>query len=127
MTIQQLFTIKPTDDMIRDILIATKFGSLHNPKEVTKQDLENPAVIKLYDQLKLNLKPYYIACKYKKHVDIPTTHKTIITVLRQLVKTRKFKIIAKQKYIDGNRIYVYKLISNMQLSLESKSLTLKFN
>lgn len=125
MTIHQLFAKKPTDDVIKDILVITKFGSLHNPKEVTKNDLETAEVIKLYDHFKPNLKPFYITCKYKKHVETATTYKNIITVLRQLVRTRQFKIISKQKYVDGKRIYVYNLISKMQLSMQSKSL--KFN
>jgi hypothetical protein len=125
MTIQQLFAKKPTDDVIKDILLITKFGSLHNPKEVTKDDLESAEVVKLYNQFKPNLKPFYITCKYKKHVEAEITYKNIITVLRQLVRTRQFKIISKQKYVNGKRIYVYNLLSKMQLSMQSK--TLKFN
>lgn len=127
MTIQQLFAKKPTDDVIKDLLLMTKFGSLHNSKEVSKTDLEKPEVVKQYDLYKVNLKPFYIACKYKKHVEVPTTHKTIITVLRQLVRTRQFKIVSKQKYIDGNRVYVYNIMSKMQLSMQSKSLKFNFN
>ena len=56
------------------------------------------------------MEKYYLPCKARTYLN-GLTEKNIITILRQILKTRNYTIISHEKYIRGEKFINYKLDS----------------
>jgi hypothetical protein len=109
MSLFQLFTKKPSDDIIKEILSVTGLGSLEEPKEISRSQLSNPETIKKYLEIQPIVSTYYIPCKSKKYITTDPTAKNIITVIRHLLKTRGYAVQSQEKYQSGHKTVFYKV------------------
>lgn len=117
----QLFRILPDIDVINSILDTFGLTSLDDTKFFTKETLkENNTVLKL-NNMKDLLESYYLPCKKMYVYDI--TEKRCIVILRQFIKSHGYTLISKERYINGKKMSVYRLIEddNQELIIKKKT------
>ncbi len=119
MTKNQLFRILPEIEIVNSLLEIFGLSSLHDNKFFTKESLkENNTVNKLND-MKDELDKYYLPCKSKVYMkDI--TEKKCITILRQYIKVHGYTLISKERYIDGQKMSIYRIIKSDDNILKPK-------
>ena len=89
----QLFRILPDIDIINSILDTFGLTSLDDTKFFTKETLqENNTIKKMYVN------------------DI--TDKRCIVILRQFIKSQGYTLISKERYINGKKMSVYRLLED---------------
>lgn len=106
----QLFKIIPTKEFCLEIVNVFGLSSFTDSKFFSKKDLEKINVVNNLNNLKDKLKEYYLPCKARLYLN-EINLKNSITILRQIVKLYNFLIISKEKYINGLKFIVYKLVS----------------
>ena len=105
----QLFRILPEVEIINTLLEMFGLSSLHDTKSFTKESLtENDTINKLC-KMKDVLDKYYLPCKSKNYTT-NINEKRCITILRQFIKVHGYTLISKERYIDGKKMSVYRLI-----------------
>ena len=116
----QLFRVLPDMEMINSLLQVFGLDTLKDTKFFTKESLkENETSTKLTD-MKDELEKYYLPCKAKNYIT-NITDKRSITILRQFIKVHGYTLISKERYIDGNKTSVYRLIEDNKESTPKKS------
>jgi hypothetical protein len=110
MTLYQLFTKKPTEEVVENLLQCFGLESLEDTKIFTKKDLKENNTIDEIDKLCPLLNEYYLPCKRKKYLT-DLTYKKIITLLRQFIKCYDYCLYSKEKYIQGEKYLTYQLMS----------------
>ena len=60
------------------------------------------------------LEKYYLKCKAKKYL-VDLNHKKLITILRQLVRQHKYRIVGFEKYTNGEKYLLYKLEKDIKI------------
>lgn len=110
MTLYQLFTKKPTDEIVHNLLSCYGLENLDDTKIFTKKDLKENCTIEKIENLVPVLEDYYLPCKKKKYLD-NLTFKKSITLLRQFIKCYDYGLYSKEKYIQGEKYLTYQLIS----------------
>lgn len=119
MSLFQLFKKKPSDEVIDELLQATGFNSLENPKVVSRTQLDNQDVINKYLKVQTKILPYYIPCKSKKYILDNPNAKNIVTVLRHLLKTRGYSVQSQEKYQSGHKTIFYNIVSKNEEKAEN--------
>ena len=110
MTLYQLFTKKPTEEVMSNLLRCYGLDSLEDTKIFTKKDLKEINSISQIENIVSELEPYYLPCKKKKYLEnLP--YKKIITLLRQFLKCFEYTLFSKEKYIQGEKYLTYQLMS----------------
>ena len=105
----QIFRILPEVEIINTLLEMFGLSSLHDTKSFTKESLtENDTINKLC-KMKDVLDKYYLPCKSKNYTT-NINEKRCITILRQFIKVHGYTLISKERYIDGKKMSVYRLI-----------------
>jgi len=104
----QLFKIKPTEELINKILNCLSLDNLDDNSEFTIEKLESGNVISKYKLIDEEIKTFYIPCKAKMYLS-KYEYKNIITVFRQILKTIKYTINSREKYSNKKKFLVYKL------------------
>ena len=110
MTLYQLFTKKPTEEVMSNLLQCYGLESLDDTKIFTKKDLKEIDSISQIENIVSFLEPYYLPCKKKKYLE-NLTYKKIITLLRQFLKCFEYTLFSKEKYIQGEKYLTYQLMS----------------
>ena len=104
----QLFRILPDIEIINKILETFGLTSLNDTKIITKETIkENDTINKLND-IKDVLETYYLPCKTLYIRDI--SDKRCIVILRQFIRVHGYALISKERYINGKKMNVYRLI-----------------
>lgn len=109
MSLFQLFRKKPSDDIITELLTATGFNSLDDPKKVTRSCLECDETIKKFLEVQTKLAPFYIPCKAKKYLLPEPNAKNMITVIRHFLKLKSHTVMAHEKYKAGQKMIIYRI------------------
>ena len=78
-------------------------------------DLDGNYIVSKINQIKDELKEYYILCKGNIYMNNITISRTI-TILRQFLKTIKYTLTSKERYINSKKYLFYSIIS---ISLKS--------
>jgi hypothetical protein len=120
MSLFQLFRKKPSDDVIDELLTATGFNTLEDPKKVNRTYLESEAVINNYVEMQQKLAPFYIPCKAKKYLITEPTPKNMITVIRQFLKIKCHTVMAHEKYHAGNKMIIYRIAPRLITDLNDE-------
>ena len=110
MTLYQLFTKKPSEVVIHNLLSCFGLENLEDQKIFTKKDLKEICTIEQIESLVPVLEEYYLPCKKKKYLT-ELTYKKVITLLRQFIKCYDYGLYSKEKYIQGEKYLTYQLIS----------------
>ena len=106
----QLFKIKPTDEIINKILLCFGLTNLEDKSEFTIQQLETNNTMDNYKIIEEEVKKFYIPFKGKLYFG-KYEYKNIITIGRQILKTVNYTITSKEKYSNKKKYLIYKLIS----------------
>lgn len=110
MTINQLFSKEPTEEIVLAILKCFGLESLEDTKIFTKKDLKESNLLESLENIKSEIGSYYLPCKKKKYLDNMTFKKSI-TLLRQFIKCFDYTLFSKEKYIQGEKYLTYQLMS----------------
>lgn len=111
MTLYQLFTKKPTTEILDRILIIYGLTGLDDTKIFSKKELDDKKVIKDMVKLIPELEVYYLPCKRKKYL-YDLNSKKLITILRQVIRCYNYFIFSKERYIQGCKYITYQIMPN---------------
>ena len=106
----QLFRVLPEMDIIYSLLQIFGLDSLKDTKFFTKDTLQENNTVQKMKDMKEELQKYYLPCKLKLYVNDTITEKKCITTLRQFIKVQGYTLISKERYIEGKKVSVYRLI-----------------
>ncbi len=104
----QLFKKIPDDELFNHILKLYGISDLNQNYSFTKYDLYNFKTIENMGLIREKLSECYLPCKFKHYLDIKD-EKDLITILRQILKTRNYKLVSKEKYMKGKKYLIYKI------------------
>lgn len=110
MSIKQLFTKSPTDDIILKIINCFGLTDINDNTEFSQIDMNQQNTLVKFNNLKSELEEYYLPCKrniYLKNIN----YKSIITITRQFLKTIDYTLDSREKYIKSKKYLIYKLIT----------------
>lgn len=110
MTINQLFSKKPTADSIIPILNLYNISALEDTKSFTKKDLSQFETVKKINNNLTLFTDLYLPCKAKIYLN-DLTEKKAITILRQLLKLFKHNLKSTEKYFQGEKMIEYNIYS----------------
>ena len=79
--------------------------------------------LKVFHNLEDELRKYYLPCKQKIYFnDIKLlTNKEAITILRQLLKIHDYDLISREKFINGIKYLLYKIITKQDKQFNIKN------
>jgi hypothetical protein len=102
----QLFTKCPTDEIIKKILDAFTITDIDDHKTFSKLDFKQMKTIEKLETIRSELEKFYIPCKARTYLAY-MDDKTVLTILRQFLKTRNRILISQEKFINGKKYSVY--------------------
>lgn len=121
MPIYQIFKQIPEDEVITKLLTITGFGTLDETKKVHKKELESPDIIEAYLQFQPVLASYYIPCKAKIYIKPEPTAKNIITVVRQFIRFKSWRLVTKETCKQGVKSLIYFIVPQSQKIITKKN------
>ena len=116
----QLFRVLPDIEVINSLLQIFGLDTLKDTKFFTKESLKENETVSKLTEMKDELEKYYLPCKAKNYITTITEKKSI-TILRQFIKVHGYTLISKERYIDGKKTSVYRLIEDNKESTPKKS------
>ena len=116
----QLFRVLPDIEVINSLLQIFGLDTLKDTKFFTKESLKENETVSRLTEMKDELEKYYLPCKAKNYITTITEKKSI-TILRQFIKVHGYTLISNERYIDGHKTSVYRLIEDNKESTPKKS------
>lgn len=117
MVVNQLFIIKPTQDLILKIINTLGIKDLKDNHEFSLLDMNKIDTVKKIKELETEIKKYYLPCKQKIYLE-NWNYKTCITIARQFLKTIDYDINSREKFINNKKYLLYKLITRQEKEQE---------
>ena len=113
MVLKQLFISTPPIELVNSILNGFGIKKLNTKKEFSYLDMDKLNTLEVFHTLEDELRKYYLPCKQKIYFnDIKLlTNKEAITILRQLLKIHDYDLISREKFINGIKYLLYKIIT----------------
>ena len=108
MAINQLFFVKPSEDIVNKVCVCFGLNSLIDNKKFTKNDLFKLNTVNKLMELVSELEEFYLPCK-AKHYLYNFDENGALTILRQLLRTTTYKLVSKEKYIKSTKYIEYHL------------------
>ena len=123
MVVNQLFIHKPPNELLNNIIKAFGLTDINDTREFSQLDIEKNNTIKNIHNLEKEISQCYIPCKRKNYIDNikNITHKEIITIFRQMLKTHNYDLYSREKFIKGTKYLVYKIITKNDKLIISKT------
>ena len=109
MTKNQLFRSTPPRSLCLEVIQCFGLTGFEDSRNFSRKDLINFNSIEKLNKLKPRLFDYYLPCKARTYLSDLNT-KSVITLLRQLVRLYGFSISSREKYIKGDKFIIYQLI-----------------
>ena len=109
MTLYQLFTKNPSEEIMDKILECFDISSLDDTVIFTRKDLVEKDTLNKIMEIRENIEVYYLPCKAKKYL-YNLNEKKLITILRQFVRIFGYFIFSKEKYIQGEKYITYQIM-----------------
>jgi hypothetical protein len=106
--INQLFIDKPPESIILTCITLLGWTSLNDKRILIRTDLDNIHVASKFIPVINDLRCYYLPCKQDKYLTNIST-KSIITIVRQLLKTIGYNIKGIERVMDNKKEMIYKL------------------
>ena len=116
MVLKQLFISKPPIDFVTQIINGFGLNTLNDKKEFSYLDMDRENTLNIFRNLENKLRSYYIPCKQKIYFNNINnlTNKEAITILKQLLKIHDYDLNSREKFINGNKYSVYKIITKQE-------------
>jgi len=125
--INQLFTKNPDREIILDILDAFGYQNFNNiDQPFNKKDLDKRKTIEKIQRLRSKLEEYYIPCKAKIYLKKKMTTRSIMTILRQFLKSEGYYLNYWESYIDGVKITYYQIKEDSKI-IKNKTYVVSFS
>lgn len=115
----QLFKILPDREIIDKILGCFGIKELEMNYNFTKRDLERYETVKKLEEIREEIRKYYLECKYKRFMN-NLDEKKSITVLKHFLKVMNYGILTREKYSEGHKYLVYNLKYKGEIERENK-------
>ena len=109
MTLYQLFTKNPSEEIMDKILECFDISSLDDTLIFTRKDLVEKNTLNKMIEIRDDIEVYYLPCKAKKYL-YNLNEKKLITILRQFVRIFGYFIFSKEKYIQGEKYITYQIM-----------------
>ena len=111
MKANQLFKTDVENELLDDILNCFSLKSLQDIHTFTKHDLKKNNAVAIFNETILErLEQCYIHCKAKIYLS-NINEKRLITILRQILKTREYSLASIKKTRNKEKVIFYKIIS----------------
>ncbi len=110
----QLFKKNPSNELFAKVLESFGLVDLEDKRSFSRKDLKYIKTVEKINNLKSELEECYLPCKARTYLN-GLNEKNVITVLRQILKTRNYSITSREKYMKGSKFIIYTLCK-----LESK-------
>ena len=104
----QLFKKHPSDELFLKILKAFGLTDLNDNRSFTRKDLKVLRTVEKLDLILDQLKQCYLPCKSRTYLS-GLIEKNSVTVLRQILKTRNYTVLSREKYMRGEKFIIYSL------------------
>ena len=117
MVVNQLFIIKPSQELILKILTTFGIKDLKDNHEFSLLDMNTIDTVKKLKELEPEIQKYYLPCKQKIYLN-NWNYKTCITIARQFLKTIDYDIHSREKFIKNKKYLLYKLITRQEKEQE---------
>ena len=111
----QLFKKNPSNELFLKVLNSFGLQSLDDKRSFSRKDLKYIKTVENINTLKSELADCYLPCKARTYLT-SLNEKNVITVLRQILKTKNYTISSREKYMKGCKFIIYNLCK-----LESKT------
>jgi len=115
----QLFRILPDMEMINSLLEIFGLTSLNDTNFFTKETLAEYDTISRLNDMKDTLEAYYLPCKANNYIN-NITGKRCIVILRQFIRVHGYTLISKERYVNGTKVSVYRLLEDDKKSTPTK-------
>jgi hypothetical protein len=106
--INQLFIDKPPESIILTCVTLLGWTSFTDKRIIMRTELDNIQIADKFVNVINELRQYYLPCKQNKYLSNINT-KSVITIVRQLLKTIGYNIRGIEKVIDNKKEMNYKL------------------
>jgi len=104
----QLFKKNPSNDLFNKVLKAFGLSGVDDKRCFSRKDLGYIKTVALINEIKPELEECYLPCKSRTYLN-SLTEKNVITILRQILKTRNYTITSREKYMKGCKFIIYNL------------------
>ncbi len=119
--INQLFTKAPNREIILEILNAFGYQSFNNiDQPFNKKDLDKRKTVEKMQKIRSKLEEYYLPCKAKVYLKKKLTMRSIMTILRQFLKSEGYYLNYWESYIDGIKTTYYQIKEDGKVTKEKK-------
>ena len=122
----QLFKKIPTKEYINKILKLFGIVDFDENFYFSKFDIQKKNILDTINEEIPELEKYYLKCKAKKYL-VDLNHKKLITILRQLVRQHKYRIVGFEKYTNGEKYLLYKLEKDIKIEPKEYGLIMNFD
>ena len=96
----QLFKKNPSNELFNKVLNAFGLSNVDDNRCFSRKDLEYIKTVDAINAMKNELEECYLPCKSRTYLN-SLTEKNVITILRQILKTRNYTITSREKYMKG--------------------------
>ena len=104
----QLFKKHPSKELFNKVLTAFGISGLNDKRSFSRNDLKYIKTVEAISKLKPELEECYLPCKSRTYLN-GLNEKNVITILRQILKTRNYTISSREKYMKGSKFIIYSL------------------
>ena len=104
----QLFKKNPSNELFLKVLNSFGLQSLDDKRSFSRKDLKYIKTVENINTLKSELADCYLPCKARTYLT-SLNEKNVITVLRQILKTKNYTISSREKYMKGCKFIIYNL------------------
>ena len=104
----QLFKKNPSNELFEKILNAFGLNGLDDKRSFSRKDLKYIKTVEKISHLKNDLEDCYLPCKSRTYLS-QLNEKNVITILRQVIKTKNYTINSREKYMKGSKFIIYNL------------------
>lgn len=104
----QLFRKHPSDELFLRILNCFGLSDLDDSRSFSRNDLKILKTVKHIENILPQLIECYLPCKARSYLT-RLTEKNVVTVLRQILRTRGYTMLSREKYVKGHKFIIYSL------------------
>ena len=109
MTINQLFTKKPSKELIEKLIQSFGLSDFNDDRIFSRRDIDKNNTIQKIQALVSELSLCYLPCKRKIYLE-NIDYKRAITILRQCLRLYNYNIKSKEKYFNGDKLIIYQIL-----------------
>ncbi len=120
---RQLFSKKLDLEILKKVMNTYKIKKL-NQHVFSRSSLDEIKIIERLNDIKEELKKYYVPCKAKKYLEDITVKRSVV-ILRQIIKEFGYKIISREKY--KNRVKYISYLIEFKDPLSAVELVINFD